>query len=181
MKGIWRTRVGYTGGAKTNPTYHALGNHTEALQVDFDSQEISFEDVVNLFWSSHNPIAAPRRSQYKSAIWFADESQLEAIEATTLPLVERFEQELTTEILPFDKFYNAEDYHQKYSLQHHKNLMKGFQHSYGSFEDFNNSTAAARLNGFSAGYGRPDLFHEEQNLYGFSLEDLESVLDKYRL
>lgn len=178
MEGIWRTRVGYTGGTKVNPTYHALGNHTEALQVDFDPQQISFEDVINLVWKSHNPISAPRRSQYKSAIWFADELQLQIIESTMKPLEERFGQKLTTEVLPLEAFYNAEDYHQKYSLQHHDSVMKLFRQVYPQFGDFNDSTAAARLNGFSAGYGQKSLFETEKSLYGFDMEMLERVVSR---
>ena len=164
-----------------NPTYHALGSHTEALQVDFDPQQISLEEVINLVWKSHNPISAPRRSQYKSAIWFSDDQQLQIIESTMKPLEERFGQKLTTEVLPLNVFYNAEDYHQKYSLQHYKSLMQGFKRMYPKFVDFNNSTSAARLNGFSAGHGTRTLFNEEAGLYGFELPDLEKVLGKYRL
>lgn len=159
-----------------NPTYHALGNHTEALQVDFDPQQISFADVINLVWKSHNPIGAPRRSQYKSAIWFTDQQQLEIIEATMEPLEERFGKKLTTEVLPLETFYNAEDYHQKYSLQHHKAVMDSFRKMYPQFGDFNSSTAAARLNGFSAGHGQRALFETEKSLYGFDVETLAKVV-----
>jgi len=153
-----------------------LGNHTEALQVEFDPQQISFEDVINLVWRSHNPISAPRRSQYKSAIWFADDQQLKIIESTMAPLEERFGTKLTTEVLPLQAFYSAEDYHQKYSLQHHKSVMEMFRHMYPQFGDFNDSTAAARLNGFSAGYGQKALFETEKSLYGFEAEVLERVV-----
>jgi len=176
VEGIWKTRVGYTGGSKVNPTYHALGNHTEALQVDFDPQQISFQEVIELVWKSHNPISAPRRSQYKSAIWFADDDQLKIIESTMEPLVERFGQALTTEVLPLERFYNAEDYHQKYSLQHYKKVMGSFSRMYSQFDDFNNSTAAARLNGFSAGYGSKKMFDAEKNLYGVEMDALQQIV-----
>ena len=173
---MWRTRVGYTGGVKTNPTYHALGNHTEALQVDFDPQKISYEDVINLVWKSHNPIRSARSSQYKSAIWFSDDEQLAIIESTMQPLAERFGQLPTTEVLPLGEFYNAEDYHQKYSLQYHKAAMDCFRKMYPDFNDFNRSTAAARLNGFSAGHGMQALFETEKNLYGLDEEMLGKIV-----
>jgi len=92
------------------------------------------------------------------------------------PLVERFGRELTTEVLPLETFYNAEDYHQKYSLQHHKAMMDSFRIMYPQFGDFNDSTAAARLNGLSAGYGQKAMLDAEKNLYGFDAETLERVV-----
>ena len=153
-----------------------MGNHTEALQIDFDPQQISFEDVINLVWKSHNPVGMRRGSQYKSAIWFSDDEQLKIIESTMEPLVQRFGQELTTEVLPFEKFYNAEDYHQKYSLQHHNPVMDSFRQMYPVFDDFNRSTAAARLNGFASGYGSKAMLEAEKSLYGFDEEMLGKVV-----
>ena len=92
------------------------------------------------------------------------------------PLVQRFGQELTTEVLPLGTFYNAEDYHQKYSLQHHKAVMNSFRQMYPLFADFNRSTAAARLNGFAAGYGSKVLLEAEKSLYGFDEEMLGKVV-----
>jgi peptide-methionine (S)-S-oxide reductase len=152
-----------------------LGGHTEALQVDFDPQQLSFEDVINLVWSSHNPIGVVRRSQYKSAIWYEDDQQKAIIESTMEPLVQRFDQQLTTEVLPLETFYNAEDYHQKYSLQHHKSVMDSFSRMYPQFCDFNDSTAAARLNGFAAGYGSQAMFESEKSLYGIDVEMLQQI------
>ncbi len=90
--------------------------------------------------------------------------------------MKRFGQPPTTEVLPLEKFYNAEDYHQKYSLQHHKAVMDSFLQMYPQFCDFNDSTAAARLNGFSAGYGAQAMFETEKKLYGFDDELLGQVV-----
>jgi len=158
-----------------NPTYHSLGNHTEAIQIDFAPEEISFSEIVDLIWKSHNPIGAVRRSQYKSAIWFSNQAQLETIQASTQPLVERYQQSLTTEILPLETFFNAEDYHQKYALQRNDGIMKQFKLAYPVFNDFVDSTAAARLNGFAYGCGAKKLFESEQASYGFSLDLLATV------
>jgi len=159
-----------------NPTYHSLGNHTEAIQIDFAPEEIDFAAVVDLVWTSHNPVGAARSSQYKSAIWFADDQQLAIIDQSVEPLVERYQRELTTEILPLETFFNAEDYHQKYVLQRHDAVMKQFKAYYPDFHDFVNSTAAARLNGFAYGSGSKALFEQEQSTYGFSPESLAAVL-----
>ena len=159
-----------------NPTYHSLGNHTEAVQIDFNPDELNFEAVLNLIWTSHNPIGAPRSSQYKSAIWFADDQQLVAIKESLEPLVKKYERELTTEILPLETFFNAEDYHQKYVLQRHDAVMKQFGKYYPDFADFVDSTAAARLNGFAYGCGSRSLLEQEQANYGFSPELLAPVI-----
>ena len=158
------------------PTYHALGNHTEALQVDFDPSQISFKDIVNTFWRSHNPIGPARSSQYKSAIWYANQSQLDVIQSTVQPLIAKYERELTTEVQPLGIFYNAEDYHQKYSLQRFANLMQTFNAMYPKFQDFIDSTAAARLNGFAAGHGDKALFEEEKQSYGHELSELAAIV-----
>ena len=152
-----------------------MGDHTEALQVDFDPNEISFEQIVQLFWKSHNPISRARTTQYKSAIWFADEAQQNAITQTVAPLVAKLESELTTEVLPMKKFYVAEDYHQKYILQRNAAVMKNFSNMYPRFKDIVDSTAAARLNGFAGGYGTRELFDAEKNGYGQDLKLIESV------
>jgi peptide-methionine (S)-S-oxide reductase len=168
--------VGYTGGQKKSPTYHDLGDHTEAIQVDFDPAQISYQALVGLFWQSHNPLAARRSRQYMSSIWYGDERQLDVINTTKEALEARLERELTTPVLPLEAYYHAEDYHQKYSLQRHHNLMSGFKGMYPEFRDIVDSTAAARLNGFAAGYGEATLFDEEKIDYGFALEDLKAVV-----
>ena len=116
-----------------------------------------------------------RSSQYKSAIWFADETQREIIESTLPPLVERYGEAPTTEILPLGAFYNAEDYHQKYVLQRNSGLMNSFLAMYPNFEGFVDSTAAARLNGFAAGHGIKAMFEQEKDSYGFSADALKTV------
>lgn len=158
-----------------NPTYHSLGNHTEAIQIDFNPDEIDFAAILNLIWTSHNPISMARSSQYKSAIWYADDQQLATIKESVEPLVKKYDSELTTEILPLETFFGAEDYHQKYVLQRHDAVMKQFKAYYSNFNDFVDSTAAARLNGFAYGCGSRSLFEEEQSNYGFASEMLASV------
>jgi len=158
-----------------NPTYHSLGNHTEAIQIDFAPEEIDFAAILDLIWTSHNPIGAARSSQYKSAIWFADDQQLTAINQSVEPLKKKYERDLTTEILPLETFFNAEDYHQKYVLQRHDSVLKQFKAYYPDFNDFVDSTAAARLNGFAYGCGSRTLFKQEQSTYGFTPESLAAV------
>ncbi len=109
------------------------------------------------------------------AFWYHDEAQREIINAAKEATERRLEAGVQTPIIPLDVFYNAEDYHQKYRLQHSP-LMTYFQQAYQNFEDFNNSTAVARLNGFVAGHGRRELFEEESDGYGIPREVLMSNL-----
>ncbi len=89
---------------------------------------------------------------------------------------DRFDGTVTTPVEPLNKFYLAENYLQKYRLQSKRVLMSIFQTMYPAFEDFNNSTAAARLNAFAVGDGSKRLFEEEVDQYGFPREQLESEL-----
>jgi peptide-methionine (S)-S-oxide reductase len=172
--------VGYTGGLKRSPTYRSLGDHTEALQVDFDPGQLSYEEVVGLFWQSHNPVGAPRGRQYMSAIWYANQSQRDVIDATKEAMAERLGQDVNTPVLPLETFYNAEDYHQKYCLQRHQPLMTRFEEMYPDFRGVVDSTAAARLNGFAGGQGTAVLLDEERADYGFAPEELDAVIRRGR-
>ena len=172
--------MGYTGGAKTSPTYRDLGDHTEALQVDFDPGQLSYEEVVGYFWESHNPVAAPRGRQYMSAIWYGSERQRDVIDATKDALAERLGQDITTPVLPLETFYNAEDYHQKYCLQRHDRLMKRFEEMYPDFRGVIDSTAAARLNGFAGGQGTAALLDDEKADYGFALDELDVLIRRFK-
>ena len=145
-----RTRVGYTGGNKENPTYRALGDHTESIEVDYDPGIISYEDLLKIFWRSHDPGSRSWSRQYMSAIFYHNEEQKK------LALESRKREEaktggkMYTEIAPASRFYRAEDYHQKYYLRQRPELIRELKAIYPSNEDFQDSTVAARLNGYLA-------------------------------
>jgi len=71
--GVVRTRVGYTGGSTKNPTYHSLGDHTETVQIDYDPTQISFEELLDVFWDSHRPTQRAWSRQYMAAVFFHNE------------------------------------------------------------------------------------------------------------
>jgi peptide-methionine (S)-S-oxide reductase len=125
--GVYTTAVGYAGGFTENPTYEEVCSgrtgHTEAVLVVFDPKETSYDELLSLFWESHNPTQGMRQgndqgTQYRSAIYTFDEAQREAAEASR----ERFQAELakagygeiSTEIAPAGPFYYAEPYHQQH-------------------------------------------------------------------
>jgi len=121
--GVTPTRVGYTGGHTENPTYRDvcshLTGHAEAVEVEFDPEQISYGDLLGLFWSMHNPTTQSRQgpdigSRYRSAIFVHDEEQRRLAEASKEVAQSRFAAPIVTDITPAPKFYEAEDYHQRY-------------------------------------------------------------------
>ena len=125
--GVWSTAVGYAGGHTPNPTYEETCSgrtgHTEAVLVVFDPAVTSYEQMLKLFWESHDPTQGMRQgndmgSQYRSAIYTVDEAQRVAAEASgtafQVGLSAARYGDITTEIAPLAAFYYAEPYHQQY-------------------------------------------------------------------
>jgi peptide-methionine (S)-S-oxide reductase len=125
IPGVVGTRVGYTGGSVENPTYELVCSHTtghaEAVEVTFDPERVSYEQLLDVFWTNHNPTTKNRQgldigSQYRSAIFFHSPEQ----EAAALRTKEEqqaklhWPRQIATEIVPAVEFYEAEDYHQQY-------------------------------------------------------------------
>ncbi|NLV79342.1 MAG: peptide-methionine (S)-S-oxide reductase MsrA [Rhodococcus sp.] len=127
LDGVYSTAVGYAGGYTPNPTYEEVCSgrtgHTEVVLVVFDPDVIGYTQVLRQFWENHDPTQGMRQgndrgTQYRSAIYTLDESQVEVAEATAESFGQRLEQAgygtITTEIAPLTQFYYAEDYHQQY-------------------------------------------------------------------
>jgi peptide-methionine (S)-S-oxide reductase len=125
VKGVVSTTVGYTGGHLDNPTYRDVCSdrtgHAEAVEVIYDPRQVSYEQLLEIFWNIHNPTTPNRQgpdvgSQYRSAIFCHDESQLEAAEASkeSLERSRRFRSPIVTQITPASVFHRAEEYHQRY-------------------------------------------------------------------
>ncbi len=171
-----RTRVGYAGGQKQNPTYYNLGDHTETVEIDYDPSLISYERLLAVFWATHNPCAGHGRRQYMSAVFYHDDAQ------KSLALESRDRQEarrgsrITTEVLPATAFYVAEDYHQKHLLRAEASLMREFRAMYPNPKDFMNSTAAARVNGYLGGNGSKEMIRTEIDQLGLSPEARPTLL-----
>lgn len=127
LPGVFVTAVGYAGGYTPNPTYREVCSgqtgHNEVVKVVFDPQQVGFAQLLQTFWEAHNPTQGMRQgndtgTQYRSGIYYYDESQHQAAEATrTLyqqALLQAGHNMITTEIIPAPEFYLAEDYHQQY-------------------------------------------------------------------
>ena len=168
LPGVVRTRVGYAGGTTANPTYRQLGDHIETVQIDFDPDRLTYSEVLEIFWDSHTPTRRPRKRQYLPALFVHDDEQKEVARRTRERLRERHDGRITTEIFPDPTFYLAEDYHQKYHLQQQPALRDEYLRLYPDEHDFVDSTAAARANGYAAGYGSPEAFAADLPRLGLS-------------
>lgn len=125
VPGVWSTRVGYTGGSAVNPSYEQVcrGNtgHAEAIEIAYDPEQVSYDELLDVFFSIHNPTTRDRQGpdighQYRSAVFYLNAGQKEAAVAKILELNRsgKFPTPIVTEIVPAKTFYPAEDYHQDY-------------------------------------------------------------------
>lgn len=126
--GVIDTAVGYMGGTMENPTYQDVctdeTGHAEVVQVTFDTEQISYEKLLNIFWSCHNPTTRNMQgpdvgSQYRSVIFTHSPEQKAAAEnsKSALDKAKKFVRAIVTEIVDAAEFYPAEDYHQKYLMK----------------------------------------------------------------
>src|SRR5271156_3444684 len=126
-EGVYVTAVGYAGGHTPNPTYEEVCSgrtgHTEAVLVVFDPKKISYDQLLKIFWESHNPTQGMRQgydvgTQYRSAIYTFSDAQRKAVDASKAAYQKALAAKglgtITTEIAPAGEFYFAEDYHQQY-------------------------------------------------------------------
>ena len=173
-----RTRVGYAGGSKDNPTYRNLGDHSETIQVEYDPTQISYQELLDIFWSSHSPTARPWSRQYASIIFYHNEDQKRLAEASMDREAENRGKSIYTEIMPFVHFYLAETYHQKYRLQQVPALLSEYRAIYPQDEEFINSTATARVNGYVGGYGTLAALQAEIEDLGLSQRAQQELLDR---
>ncbi len=172
-----RTQVGYAGGTTDSPTYSDLGDHSESIQIEYDPEQVSFEELLAVFWDSHSPMSRSFSRQYMSIIFFRDAEQKRlAMESFESETAER-ETKLYTEIVPAGTFYPAEDYHQKYRLRASADLMAEFRTIYPAEADFVASTAAARVNGYLGGYGTLEQLRSEQDTLGLSPVAVDRLME----
>ena len=127
IAGIKHVTSGYAGGQTENPTYEKIctgkTGHAEVVKLEFDSNIISFENILEIFWNIHDPTTPNRQgndigTQYRSIIFYRNEDQKKIAETSIheIQLADRFKNPVVTEILPWTDFYFAEEYHQNYYL-----------------------------------------------------------------
>lgn len=138
------------------------------MQIEYDPSVISFEEILQVFWDSHNPVSRNSSRQYAAIIFYHDEKQKEAALESKAALEQQLQKTIHTDILPFSRFFPAEEYHQKYYLQGNRELTMELRAYYPDFKDFVHSAAAARLNGYLGGYGNTTLLNAEIDQLGLS-------------
>lgn len=130
VKGVTSTTSGYIGGHSKNPTYKQVTGgdtgHIEAVKIEFDPKQVSFEQLINVFWRSVDPLDAggqfcDRGESYTTAVFAKDDAQFEVAERTKKEVANQLGSEVATRILEATEFYPAEDYHQDY---HNKNPLR---------------------------------------------------------
>lgn len=147
LEGVKKTRVGYAGGSKEDPSYENIGDHTEVVQVEYSPDQISYSELLDVFWSSHSQVAK-KKTQYRSLILYHSEKQRKEAEES-FEHVEDQVGPVETDIQPLERFYVAEDYHQKYHLRNSERIKE--------FESLNDtelreSEMAAKANAEVAGH-----------------------------
>jgi peptide-methionine (S)-S-oxide reductase len=131
IRGVVSTAVGYTGGNLENPTYEQVctgkTGHAEAVEVTYDPAQVSYDQILEVFWKIHDPTTLNRQgpdigSQYRSAIFYHTPQQRSAAKHSRKDLEKsgRFKKPIVTEIAPASSFYRAEEYHQRYLEKHGK-------------------------------------------------------------
>jgi peptide-methionine (S)-S-oxide reductase len=127
MSGVYTTASGYAGGLTPNPDYRevcsGMTGHTEVVLIVYDPETVSYDELLAVFWESHDPTQGMRQgndvgTQYRSAIYTSDDQQADAARRSLIAYQERLTAarfgKITTEIRPLENFYYAEDYHQQY-------------------------------------------------------------------
>lgn len=125
IKGVVSTAVGYEGGSYSNPTYYDVctdgTGHAEVVEVEYDPTRISYEDLLKVFWTNHDPTTLNRQgpdfgTQYRSVVFYHSPEQQARATASKEQLQGsgKFRRPIVTQIVPASQFYRAEDYHQQY-------------------------------------------------------------------
>lgn len=132
LPGVKSIVSGYAGGKVENPTYQQVctgaSGHAEVIQISYDPSRISYETILKTFWEVHDPTTLNQQgadigTQYRSVIMFHDAAQKAIAEKSKIEAQKQFNRPIVTEIVPFDKFYAAEGYHQDY---YKNNPMQGY-------------------------------------------------------
>ena len=125
VKGVKKTQVGYSGGKTSSPSYEQVcrdkTGHAEVVQIEFDPKQVSYEQLLEIFWNCHDPTTVNRQgpdvgTQYRSVIFFYNQNQKKSaiLSKENVEKSKKYKAKIVTQIIPFKKFYKAEEYHQQY-------------------------------------------------------------------
>lgn len=151
MDGVIRTRAGYAGGTKRDPSYHSLGDHTEVVHVEFDPTVITYRGLVAAAFRQRNPRTRAGKTQYQNVVFAATPGQRTVLEEF-LTATGRTADDIETRIEQLSRFSVAEDSDQKYKLRSAPSVMTAFEDAGYTDADIRDSPIAAKLNGYVAGH-----------------------------
>lgn len=132
LRGVKSVKAGYSGGDEENPSYEQVSahstHHAEAIQIEFDPTEISYDDLLYVFFGTHDPTTMNQQGadvgeQYRSAIFYHSEEQKKKAEEAIKKYQKNYKDKIVTGVVPFKNFFEAEDYHQDY---YEKNKSAGY-------------------------------------------------------
>jgi len=182
LPGVVRTRVGYAGGTTEQPTYREMGDHSETVEIAFDADRISCDELLDIFWNNHKPVNINgfKGRQYQSLLLYRDERQAEAFNRMKERMEAAKGQPLETEIAPLAAFYPAEPRHQKYYLKRYPDAMEKLGSLYDSEEELMDSALAARLNGVAKGYANLAPVLQEIQAWPLAEPDKAAILERVK-
>ncbi|WP_121822340.1 peptide-methionine (S)-S-oxide reductase MsrA [Halostella salina] len=155
LDGVVRTRVGYAGGSKPDPTYHAIGDHSEAVQVDYDPAKLDYADLVAVAFANHDPRSQARKRQYQTVVFHESEAERATVESH-IAESDWPDGAVETRIEPLESFHLAEPYHQTFHLSSTPSLLRTFEEAGYDDTGIRESPAAAKVNAHAAGKDVPD-------------------------
>lgn len=166
VPGIITTRVGYAGGTTKNPSYRNIGNHIECIDLKFNTEIITIEKILDLFFKSHDPTIKYKR-QYISAILYRTPEEYLTIENYMSNF--KSEQKIVTELIQTNEFTPAENYHQKYFLRKQSKILNELNLIN---DDIIDSPLATKLNALCAGFGVVEELLKKEELEKLSSESI---------
>lgn len=152
----------------TTPTYANIGDHSEAVRIEYDPTVITYEELLKIFWQSHDPRAKPWLRQYRNAIFTLNEEQKRAAEASRDRLARQNWWSVHTAIESATPFIRAEERHQKRFLRQAKGLFEEVASNYNGMDDLIDSIIATRLNSYLDCAGNLVTLREEIDQFGLS-------------
>jgi peptide-methionine (S)-S-oxide reductase len=168
LDGVVRTCVGYAGGTTPEPTYARIGDHIETVRVAFDPTRRAYTDLLDVFWEWCDPMRAPFKRQYQTALFPRTDAQEAAVRESIEAVRASAGGEMAVEVIGGATFTRAEDYHQKYKLRHEDVVAQALQALYPDDDSFVDSPAAALANGYAGGYRDPARLDEDLAQLGLS-------------
>jgi peptide-methionine (S)-S-oxide reductase len=147
----------------------------ETVQLEYDPVRITYVELLEVFFSSHNATRRSFSRQYASAIFYHDDEQKRLAEDAVKRMERTLGAKVVTELIPYTGFTRAEDYHQKYFLRNQAELEKRFKTIYPDPLRFTDSTAAARVNAYLGGYGNREQFEKEASGLGLNEAEIRAL------